>query len=313
MLRETVTMTSHPLDSAASDLARQRLMGIGLIAGAFFLFSLLDTSAKWLNHTIPTMETVWCRYVFSVIFVMIVINPRTKPGVLKTKKPGLQIIRSLLLFASTVFNFIAVNYLQLSQTISIAFATPLLVALLSGPLLGERISRDRLIAIVVGFLGVLVVARPGFGGIHPVAILSVCGVVCYAMYAIMTRHLAAHDSTETTLVYSGLVGAVLLTPALPWFWQNPPDFFTTITMVALGAYAALGHFALIKAHRFAPAYILSPFIYTQLIWMVILGYLVFGDVPDGFTLLGGMIVIASGLYLLARERKRQGITPAVIE
>jgi hypothetical protein len=297
----------------STDQSRQRLVGIALIAGAFFLFSLLDTSAKWLNHTIPTMETVWSRYVFSVIFVMIVVNPKTKPGVLKTNKPGLQALRSLFLFASTLFNFIAVNYLQLSQTISIAFATPLLVALLSGPLLGERISRDRFIAIIMGFLGVLVVARPGFGGIHPVAILSVCGVVCYSMYAIMTRHLAAHDSTETTLVYSGLVGAILLTPALPWFWQNPPDIMTALTMVALGAYAALGHFALIKAHRFAPAYILSPFIYTQLIWMVLLGYFVFGDIPDGFTLLGGFIVVGSGLYLLARERSRQGITPAVAD
>lgn len=286
-------------------------MGIALMAGAFFLFSLLDASAKWLNHHIPTIETVWSRYVFSVIFVMIVVNPGTKPGVLKTKRPLLQAVRSLFLFVSTILNFIAVNYLQLSQTISIALATPLLVALLSGPLLGERISRDRLIAIVVGFLGVLVVARPGFGGIHPVAILSVCSVFCTAMYAIMTRHLAAHDSTETTLVYSGLVGALLLTPALPWFWQNPPDILTMMTMMALGVYAALGHFALIKAHRFAPAYILSPFIYSQLIWMVILGYIVFGDIPDGFTLLGGFIVIGSGLYLIARERKRQGMTPAV--
>jgi len=293
-----------------TDQSRQRLVGIALIAGAFFLFSLLDTSAKWLNHVIPTMETVWCRYVFSVVFVLLVINPKTKPGVLTTKKPALQSVRSLLLLASTLFNFIAVNYLQLSQTIAIAFATPLLVALLSGPLLGERISRDRLIAIVVGFLGVLVVARPGFGGIHPAALLSVCGVICYAMYAIMTRHLAAHDSTETTLVYSGLSGAILLTPALPWFWQNPPDGLTAITMVALGAYAAVGHFALIKAHRYAPAYILSPFIYTQLVWMVFLGYLIFGDIPDQFTLLGGFIVIGSGLYLLTLERKRQGITPA---
>ena len=154
-----------------TDQSRQRLVGIALIAGAFFLFSLLDTSAKWLNHVIPTMETVWCRYVFSVVFVLLVINPKTKPGVLTTKRPALQSVRSLLLLASTLFNFIAVNYLQLSQTIAIAFATPLLVALLSGPLLGERISRDRLIAIVVGFLGVLVVARPGFGGIHPAALL----------------------------------------------------------------------------------------------------------------------------------------------
>lgn len=288
-----------------SDLPRQRLIGIGLMMIAFLLFSLLDTTAKWLNHVIPTPQTVWSRYTFSVLLVLIVINPRTKPGVLKTKKPVLQFWRSMFLFVSTLLNFIAINYLQLSQTISIAFAAPLLVALLSGPILGEYVSRDRLIAIIVGFVGVLVVARPGFGGIHPVAILSIIGVVCYAMYVVMTRHLAAHDSTETTLVYSGMVGAILLTPVMFWIWQNPPDLFSALMMGALGLYAAVGHFALIRAHRFTPAYILTPFIYTQLIWMSLFGYLVFGDVPDRFTLIGGTIVIGSGLYLLMRERRQQ--------
>ncbi len=292
------------------DLARQRLIGIGLMMIAFLLFSLLDTTAKWLNHVIPTPQTVWARYTFSVLFVLLVINPGTKPGVLKTKKPVLQFWRSLFLFISTLLNFIAINYLQLSQTISIAFAAPLIVALLSGPLLGEHVSRDRLIAIVVGFVGVLVVARPGFGGIHPVAILSIIGVVCYAMYVVMTRHLAAHDSTETTLVYSGMVGAILLTPVMFWIWQNPPDLFSALMMGALGLYAAVGHFVLIRAHRFTPAYILTPFIYTQLIWMSLFGYLVFGDVPDRFTLIGGTIVIGSGLYLLMRERRQQDAAAA---
>lgn len=292
------------------DLARQRLVGIGLMMIAFLLFSLLDTTAKWLNHLIPTPQTVWARYTFSVLFVLVVINPGTKPGVLKTKKPVLQFWRSMFLFISTLLNFIAINYLQLSQTISIAFAAPLIVALLSGPLLGEHVSRDRLIAIIVGFIGVLVVARPGFGGIHPIAILSIIGVVCYAMYVVMTRHLAAHDSTETTLVYSGMVGAILLTPVMFWIWRNPPDLFSALMMGALGLYAAVGHFALIRAHRFTPAYILTPFIYTQLIWMSLFGYLVFGDVPDRFTLIGGTIVIGSGLYLLMRERRQQDAAAA---
>lgn len=294
----------------APDLARQRLIGIGLMVIAFLLFSLLDTTAKWLNHVIPTPQTVWSRYTFSVLFVLLVINQKTKPGVMKTKKPVMQFWRSMFLFISTLLNFIAINYLQLSQTISIAFAAPLLVALLSGPMLGEHVSRDRLIAIVVGFIGVLVVARPGFGGIHPVAILSIIGVVCYAMYVVMTRHLAAHDSTETTLVYSGMVGAILLTPVMFFVWQNPPDLFTALMMGALGLYAGVGHFALIRAHRFTPAYILTPFIYTQLIWMSLFGYLIFGDVPDRFTLLGGLIVVGSGLYLLMRERRQQSAAAA---
>ena len=287
------------------DPARQRLIGIGLMVIAFLLFSLLDTTAKWLNHVIPTPQTVWSRYTFSVLFVLLVINPKTKPGVLKTKKPVIQFWRSMFLFISTILNFIALNYLQLSQTITIAFAAPLLVALLSGPFLGEYVSRDRLFAIIIGFMGVLVVARPGFGGIHPVAILSIFSVLCYALYVIMTRHLAAYDSTETTLVYSGTVGAILLTPLMFFIWQNPPDLYTAMMMAALGIYAGVGHFALIRAHKFTPAYILSPFIYTQLIWMSLFGYLVFGDVPDRFTLMGGLIVVGSGLYLLMRERRQQ--------
>ena len=300
-------MEDQKMPAAHALLSRQRLIGIALMALAFFFFSMLDTAAKWLNHSIPTSQTVWSRYVFSVMFVLMFINPKSKPGVLKTKRPMLQLVRSFLLFASTMFNFIALNYLQLSQTTAIAFAAPLIVTFLSGPLLGEHISRDRMIAIGVGFCGVLLVARPGFGGIHPVAFLSIIGVTCYALFAIMTRHLAAHDSTETTLVYSGLVGAGLLSLVMPFIWKNPPDLLVLGLMVAMGAFAAIGHYMLISAHRYAPANVLSPFGYTQLIWMVILGYVVFGDVPDVFTLGGGVIVVGSGLYLLSRERSRQPI------
>ena len=199
-----------------------RLIGIGLMCLTFLCFTGLDTTAKWLNHSIPTIQIVWARYTFSVVLVLLVINPKTKPGVLTTKKPLVQIIRSLLLLLSTLANFVALNYLQLAQTTTIALATPLLVSALSGPLLGESVPRDRFIAIGIGFLGVVSVARPGFGGIHPVAILSILGMCCYAGYALMTRFLVGHDQTETTLVYSGLVGAVILSFGLPHIALRPP-------------------------------------------------------------------------------------------
>lgn len=280
-----------------------RLIGIGLICLTFLCFTGLDTTAKWLNHSIPTVQAVWARYTFSVVLVLLVINPKTKPGVLTTKKPLVQIIRSLLLLLSTLANFVALNYLQLAQTTTIALATPLLVSALSGPLLGESVPRDRFIAIGVGFLGVISVARPGFGGIHPVAILSILGMCCYAGYALMTRFLVGHDQTETTLVYSGLVGAVILSFGLPLFWQMPPDLFTWALMLCMGLFAAIGHFFLISAHRFAPAYVLSPFMYTQLGWMTLSGYIVFGDVPDSFTIAGGVIIVLSGLYLIFQESR----------
>jgi drug/metabolite transporter (DMT)-like permease len=280
-----------------------RLIGIGLMCLTFLCFTGLDTTSKWLNHSIPTIQIVWARYSFSVVLVLLIINPKTKPGVLTTKKPLVQIIRSLLLLLSTLANFVALNYLQLAQTTTIALATPLLVSALSGSLLGESVPRDRFIAIGIGFLGVVSVARPGFGGIHPVAILSILGMCCYAGYALMTRFLVGHDQTETTLVYSGLVGAVILSFGLPFFWESPPDLATWALMLSMGLYAAVGHFFLITAHRFAPAYVLSPFMYTQLGWMTLSGYLVFGDVPDSFTIAGGVIIVLSGLYLIFQESR----------
>lgn len=280
-----------------------RLIGIGLICLTFICFTGLDTTAKWLNHSIPTIQVVWARYTFSVFIVLTVINPWTRPGVLVTKKPRVQIIRSLLLLGSTLANFVALNYLQLAQTTTIALATPLLVSALSGPVLGERVPRDRFIAIGIGFLGVIAVTRPGFGGIHPIAILSILGMCCYAAYALMTRHLAGYDQTETTLVYSGLVGALVLSFGLPFFWETPPDLLTWSLMLCTGLFGAVGHFFLIKAYRYAPAYVLSPFMYTQLGWMTLSGYLVFGDVPDSFTIAGGVIIVLSGLYLIFQESR----------
>jgi drug/metabolite transporter (DMT)-like permease len=285
---------------------RNRLIGIGLMCAALLCFSCLDASAKWLNRSMDPLLTVWWRYVSSVVLVSFAINPWTRPGVLKTNRMWVQIVRSVLLFLSTACNFIALQYLQLAETISIIFSTPLMVALLAGPLLGEWIGPRRLAAIGVGFVGVLVVTRPGVGAMHPAALLSIAGAVAYAFYAIMTRVLAAHDSSQTTMVYSGLAGVVLMTPLLPFIWTTPATPLAWLLVVAIGVFGAVGHWLLILAHARAPAPILSPFIYTQIVWMLALGYILFGDWPDRWTLVGSAIVISSGLYLIYRERARRG-------
>ena len=279
-----------------------REFGIVLMIGAYFCFALLDTTAKWLSHAIPVMEVVWARYVGATLFALVVANPFSHPEVFRTKRFWLQNGRALTLFASTVLNFVALQYLQLAQTVSIAFAMPLVVALLAGPMLGEWVGPRRLAAICTGFIGVLVVAQPGFGGFHWAMLLILAGVVCYALYGITTKMLAATDSSRTTLTYSSLLGAVGLTPLLPWIWVWPQDALHWGLMVAAGFFGALGHWFLIVAHRHAPASVLAPFVYTELLWMVALGYLVFGDVPGVWTLAGGLIVVASGLYLWYRER-----------
>jgi drug/metabolite transporter (DMT)-like permease len=285
------------------DERRRRLAGIALMCGAILSFSCLDAIAKWLNQTLDPMLTVWARYVGSIVFVSLFVNHWTTPGVARTRRPWLQAGRSVLLLASTALNFFALQYLQLTETVSIMFATPLLVALLAGPLLGEWVGPRRLAAIGVGFVGILIVTRPGFG-LHPAALLSVIGAVCYALYSISTRILAAYDSSATTMFYSGLAGLVLVTPIVPWVWSVPPSGLYWLLLILMGALGAFGHWFLILAHARAPAPVLAPFIYTQIVWMIALGFLVFGDLPDGLTLAGSAIVIGSGLYLLYRERVR---------
>lgn len=291
--------SSVNLDSAR----RTRLIGIALMCGALACFAGLDAAAKWASRSVDPMLAVWARYVSSVVLVSLVLNPWTAPGLLRTRRPLLQTGRSVLLLGSTALNFFALQHLQLAESISIQFATPLLVALLAGPILGEWIGPRRLAAVGIGFVGVLVVTKPGAEGLHPAVFLSVGSAVCYALYGISTRLLAASDSSATTMTYSGLAGVLLLTPALPLFWETP-SLPVAGLLLATGAFGALGHWLLILAHARAPAPVLAPFIYTQLIWMTALGYVLFGDVPDAGTLAGGAIVVASGLYLLARERAR---------
>ena len=249
------------------------------------------------------MQVVWSRYTGAFLLALIISNPINRPGMLVTRRPFLQIGRSALLLFSTALNFFALRYLQLDEALSILFSTPFIVAVLCGPLLGEWVGWRRWTAIAVGFFGVLLVTRPGFGGIHPAALLSLGSAICYAIYVISTRVLARTDSNETTLFYSNLVGAVAMLPVIPFVWSTPENALTVALMILIGALGSMGHYLLIVGHRLAPASVLAPFIYTQLVWTTTLGFLVFGDVPHRWTIVGGLIVVSSGLYLLNRERK----------
>src|SRR5262245_14344731 len=293
-----------PHDASLKRVAR--LTGIALMCGAVACFALLDTTAKYLNLYMTTLQVVWARYTGAFMFPFIVSNPWTRPGLTRTKRPLLQLVRSMLLLASTLCNFAALRYLQLDEAIALIFSTPFFVAALSGPILGEWVHWRRWTAIAVGFVGVLVVTRPGAGSFHPAALLSLSAALCYALYSIGTRILARTDSNETTLFYSNLVGFLALMPVVPFVWTTPGDPLVIALMVATGAIGSFGHYLLIAAHRLAPAAVLSPFIYTEIVLVTALGFLVFGDVPNRFTLTGAAIVVGSGLHLLHRERKVRG-------
>jgi len=282
----------------------QRLIGIALMCGAVACFACLDSSAKFLGRDMSVIQVVWARYAGAFVLAFGLSNPFTHPGLMRSKRPVLQVGRSLSLLLSSFLNFLALRYLQLDQALAITFSTPFLVAALAGPILDEWVGVRRLAAIAVGFIGVLVVARPGFGSVHPAALLSLAAAFTLAFYNVTTRLLARNDSSETTLFYSNIVGFVATSPLLPLVWTPPTNAGDIVLMIAVGVFGAVGHYLLIVAHRFTPASVLSPFMYTQLLWAGTLGYLVFHDIPNRWTLAGAGIVVGSGLYLLHRERIR---------
>lgn len=285
---------------------RPRMIGIALMCGAVASFAVLDATAKYLGGHMDTLQVVWARYASAFLLTLLISNPVSHPGLLRTRRPILQIVRSALMLGSTLFNFIAFRYLQLDEALSIMFSTPFIVAILAGPFLDEWIGWRRWIAILFGFSGVLLVTRPGFGGMHWAALFSLVSAICYSLYIIITRILSRTESDQTTLFYSNLVGLIAMMPVLPFVWSTPENWFLIFLLIGFGAFGSFGHYLLIAGHRLAPASILAPFMYTQLVWATLLGFLIFGDVPSHWTLAGAVVVVASGLYLLYRERVVRG-------
>lgn len=273
------------------------------MCGAVALFACLDAMAKYLNTQMDSLEIAWARYTSAFVLTLIVSNPVTHTGLLKTHSPKLQLTRSVLLVASTALNFLALRWLQLDEALSIIFTFPFIVAIISGPMLGEWIGWRRWSAIGFGFGGVLLITRPGFGGMHPAALFSLAATFCYGFYAVITRIVSRVDSNQTSLFYANFIGALVMLPVIPFVWQPPENWLIALMLAMIGVFGSAGHYFLIAGHKLAPASVLSPFIYTQLIWVVILGYLVFDHVPNGWTMAGAAMVVGSGLYLLYRERK----------
>ncbi len=245
--------------------ARERLIGIGLLCAGVTIFTALDSSAKFLGaHGIPTLQIVWTRYALSLVVAAVVLRPWRQPAMFVTRRPAAQAIRALFLLGSTVFNFIAIQHLQLAETISITFAAPLFVTLFAGPLLGEWAGPRRWAAVVVGFIGVIIVVQPEPGSFQPAALFSVAAAVCNAGYALTTRMLSATESPGGMLVYGSLLSAVVLAPALPFVAVLPTGGWVIFATCLTGIAGGLGHWLLILANRRAPATLLAPFSYIQL-------------------------------------------------
>jgi drug/metabolite transporter (DMT)-like permease len=286
-----------------ADSARNRLTGIGLVSLTYLVFSLLDGSAKWLVSVMPVIMVVWLRFATHVLVAGVVLFPLRGFGLVRTQHLRWHVLRALMFVAMTGINFWALQYLQLTVTSSIFFSVPLIIALISASFLGEKLDAGKWIAIVAGFAGVLVIVRPWGAEFHPAMLASVVNALMYAAFMMMTRRLAAYDSPET-IQYLPAVGATIgLAPFAFAAWEWPSGWLEWTVACLMGVLGGLGHYLLALAHRYAPASVIAPFLYQQVIYMALFGYLVFGDVPSAWVWLGAAIVIASGLYLFSRERK----------
>jgi drug/metabolite transporter (DMT)-like permease len=282
--------------------AAARLGGVGLYCVSMICFTGLDTLAKLVSHSVPVVEVVWVRFLGQSIFVILLLRPWRGLEPFRIASPVSQIVRAVALFGSTTFNFLALRSLQMDQTATIGFASAFVVAGLAGPVLGEWIGWRRWLAIFAGFCGVVVVIRPEAGSFDPALLWSVASTLAYSVYNLLTRKLTATDSSASLLLYSGLLPAVFLAPVAWPVAVWPPSFWIGAAILGTAVFGAVGHAIIIQAFRRAPASLLAPFSYSQIIWMPAAGYLVFSDVPDGHTLVGAAIIVASGLYILYRER-----------
>jgi len=287
----------------------QRLVGIALMLLTLVCFTGIDTSAKWLGRSLPPLEVSFFRYLVAFLAAAVLFDPWRMPQAWRSRRPVLQILRGLCLLGSTVFNFIALRHLQLAETMTIAFSAPFLIALMSGAFLGERIDPARWGAIVVGFGGVLLVTRPTSEHFDPMMLVAFLNIVCYAIYAIITRLLAGIDSSQSMLLIPAGVAVVALAPTLFGVWVTPQGASVWALVILMGLFGAAGHFLLILAFSRAPASVVAPFTYTQIVWMTLSGWVFFGDVPGGTTIAGGAVVICSGLWLLWQERRRNHALP----
>jgi drug/metabolite transporter (DMT)-like permease len=246
---------------------------------------------------------VWARFAVHVGLVVLLFQPWRNPSMLRSRSLPMQALRGVFLVGSTYFNFLALNTLQLAQTTSIFFFSPMVVTALAGPLLGEWAGWRRWAAILVGFAGVLVITRPGIASFEAGHLFALCSMVSYSCYVIMTRAMASTESAESLIFYSALTPVILLLPVVPATASWPAGPLEWVILCSLGFSGGIGHWLLIKAYRQATLSALAPYPYLQMVWMIVLGYLVFGQLPDLPTLAGAAIIVGSGLYILHREHR----------
>jgi drug/metabolite transporter (DMT)-like permease len=293
------------MSTSAGATPNRVLVGILFMCAAGSLFPVMNGLVQVLSPRYSTEQLVWARASSHFLFIVVLFGSTFGVDILRTTQLKWQIGRSLVLLMSTAMFFTGVKYLPLAKAASISFTAPFFVALLAWPLLGERITPGRLMAVMVAFLGVLVVIRPGSEVFQWASLLMLGSAVCYALYQILTRRVARHDSAETSAVYSALVGTVVMSAVVPFVWTPIAAWTDAALLFSLGIIGGTAHYFVARAMIYAQANVIAPFGYWQLVGAVIVGYLISGYLPDAFTWIGAGIIVCAGIYIAwceARER-----------
>lgn len=299
---------SHPEDPSEAPkknvLNAQNLRGLCYMAFGMFLFSLVDTQAKFLTESLHPLQVAWSRQMGMIIGVIFLLN-RYGKSILKSEQWGLQISRGVAAAGSATLFITAIKYVPLADAVAVSFIAPFLVTILGAVILREYVGPRRWTAIAIGFVGMLIVVRPGYGVFHPAIMLVVAAATLFAARQIISRKLSGTDKTATTISYTALASVFMLSLPLPFVWKTPEWGFELGLIVSMALIGAVAEYFVIRALEVAQAVVLAPVHYSLLIWGTFYGWLVFDQLPDGWTWVGAAIIFATGIYTLHRERLAQ--------
>jgi len=293
-----------PATRTAPARADRPFRGIALILASTVFLGASDVTAKYLSATLPSIEIAWIRF---LVFALI-MSPAMAPGsplyALRSQRPGLQVMRGVALLGSSLFFISGLRFLPIAEASATGFVAPLFVTALSIVFLGETVGVRRWLATAVGLIGVLIILRPGTGAFHPAAFFPIVSALAWACTLIMTRMMSGRDHAITTMTYSSIVGVCILSALVPFVWVAP-SWHDILFGIFIGLASTAGQWIVVLAFRYADASVLAPFSYTQLLWVSILGFVIFGEVPDVWTVTGAVFIVGSGLYTAHRERVRR--------
>ncbi|MBB95715.1 MAG: EamA family transporter [Rhodobacteraceae bacterium] len=297
-------LPAAPINAPLPTQQAQNLKGIALMALGFFSLAACDMQAKLLTSELPPFQVVWFRQLGLLIGVLALLALRG-PGLLVSVKPFLQIGRGLAAAVSASCFVMGVGFVPLADAVAVTFIAPFVVTILGALILREPVGIRRWAAVATGFVGMLIVIRPGMGVFHPAILFIVAAACMFAFRQILSRWLSGADSVTTTVAYTSITSSLVLSVTLPFVWVTPDSAATWGIIAGMGICAGLGEVFVIRALDIAQAVVLAPVHYTLILWGTFYGFVIFGDLPDGWTILGCVIIVASGLYTVHRERLRK--------